>query len=153
MSVSYDLRLERLVDASPDLVFDLFTDGEAQQEWYKDIDGWVCTVTCDARVGGSWDMTYGPTDSEPYWSRNVFTEIDRPSRLVSATTFGEPDGSVTELELSVTFAPRDTKTLVSIVQTGFPMDPGPNQGGWPGFLDRLERVAAERGNDSKTAGS
>lgn len=38
----------------------------------------------DLRVGGNWTIVFGPADgdSEPDRIRSVFTEIDRPHRLV-----------------------------------------------------------------------
>jgi uncharacterized protein YndB with AHSA1/START domain len=34
--VSHELRVERLIDAAPGEVFDVFVDADAQKEWYRD---------------------------------------------------------------------------------------------------------------------
>jgi uncharacterized protein YndB with AHSA1/START domain len=34
--VSHELRVERLIDAAPVEVFDVFVDAGAQKEWYRD---------------------------------------------------------------------------------------------------------------------
>ena len=39
--MSHDLRLERLYDAAPEVVFDAFTDPDAQKELYADAPDWV----------------------------------------------------------------------------------------------------------------
>jgi uncharacterized protein YndB with AHSA1/START domain len=39
--LSYDLRLERLYDAAPEVVFDAFTNPDAQKELYADAPDWV----------------------------------------------------------------------------------------------------------------
>ena len=47
------LRLERIIDASPDRVFAAWTTREAMESWYRDGDGAVARVTeLDVRVGG-----------------------------------------------------------------------------------------------------
>ena len=49
--MTHDLRVERVYDAAPELVFDAFTDPGAQQEMYADepdwsvVRLWVCTTT------------------------------------------------------------------------------------------------------------
>jgi uncharacterized protein YndB with AHSA1/START domain len=57
--VSHDLRLERTYDAAPEVVFDAFTDPQAQQELYADAPDWIVQAECDLRVGGRWTMWLG----------------------------------------------------------------------------------------------
>jgi len=47
---------------------------------------------CDLRLGGEWNIRFGPA-SAPYVERNVFHTVDRPHRLVYASTTEWPDGS------------------------------------------------------------
>jgi uncharacterized protein YndB with AHSA1/START domain len=46
-----DLRVERVLYAAPEAVFDAFTDPDAQQEMYADAPDWVVRSECDLRVG------------------------------------------------------------------------------------------------------
>jgi hypothetical protein len=57
-----------------------------------------------------------------------------------------PDGSYFDTDLVISFESKQGKTLLTIVQSGFERakDRDDHQGGWPGFLDRLERVVAAR---------
>jgi uncharacterized protein YndB with AHSA1/START domain len=145
--MSHDLRIERLIDATPEEVFDAFTDPKAQQEWYLDQPGWKVEARSDLRAGGRWDVAFGPLNEAPYREANVFTEVQRPHRLAYKSTFHMPDGRSFETALVVTFQARDGKTLLTVLQTGFAseQDRDDHQGGWPGFLDRLERwVTAKR---------
>ena len=143
--MSHDLRLERLFDATPEEVFDAFTDPAAQKEWYEDNPGWAVETAVDLRPGGVWDVSFGEPGTV-YRETNTFTEVVRPHRLAYASTFTEPDGSSFETTLVVTFEPQGDKTLMTIVQAGFPnaATRDAHQGGWPGFIDRLERVVVER---------
>jgi uncharacterized protein YndB with AHSA1/START domain len=51
--VSRELRFERLIQALPARVFDLFTSPEGQCEFYgKDAPGWVVDSSCELRIGG-----------------------------------------------------------------------------------------------------
>lgn len=144
--MSYDLKLERLIDATPAEVFDAFIDPEAHKKWYQDRLDDVVTSEVDLRVGGTWHTTFGHAGHEPYAEINVFTEIDRPNRLAYASTFVNADGTTFDTNLVITFEAQGGKTLFTIVQTGFPTEKDRNdhQGGWPGFIDRLERVVAVR---------
>jgi len=144
--MSHDLTVERWFDAAPEDVFDAYTDPAAQREWYEDEPGWVVEAECDLRVGGRWIVAFGPLGSEPYRETNVFEEVDRPRRLVYTSTVTMPDGSSFDTGMEVTFQEQDGRTRMTIVHTGFPSAElrDDHQSGWPGFLDRLERVVDAR---------
>jgi len=145
--MTHDLRIERLLDGSPDEIFDAFTDGDAMKEWYQDNPGWVVEVPAvDVRVGGTTIVTFGPRGEEPYREEMTYSEVDAPSRLAYLEVFRMPDGSRFDTNIVLTFDAQDGKTLMTIVQTGFPNaeQRDAHQGGWPGFIDRLERVVAKR---------
>ena len=144
--MSHDLRVERWFDATPEEVFDAYTDPAAQREWYQDQPGWIVQAECDLRVGGQWTVAFGPPGAEPYRETNVFKQVDRPRRLVYTSRVTMPDGSGFDTGMVVTFQERDGRTQMTIVHTGFPSAElrDDHQGGWPGFLDRLERVVDAR---------
>jgi uncharacterized protein YndB with AHSA1/START domain len=138
--------VERWFDATPDEVFDAYTDPAAQREWYQDQPGWIVQAACDLRVGGRWTVAFGPPGAEPYRETNVFEQVDRPRRLVYTSRVTMPDGSSFDTGMEVTFQERDGRTRMTIVHTGFPSAElrDDHRGGWPGFLDRLERVVDAR---------
>ena len=144
--MSHDLRVERWFDATPEEVFDAYTDPVAQREWYQDQPGWIVQAECDLRVGGQWTVAFGPPGAEPYRETNVFKQVDRPRRLVYTSRVTMPDGSGFDTGMVVTFQERDGRTQMTIVHTGFPSAElrDDHRGGWPGFLDRLERVVDAR---------
>jgi uncharacterized protein YndB with AHSA1/START domain len=141
--VTLDLRFERHIAAGPERVFDAFTGPDGQREFYgTDAPGWIVDSRCDLRVGGVWSVAFGPSPDELYHHRHVFEVIDRPRRILIASTETRPDGSSFETSLEFTFEPRGGRTLMTMVQAGFP-----NEGlrdehtiGLPNAFDRLDRV-------------
>jgi uncharacterized protein YndB with AHSA1/START domain len=147
--MSYELRIERLIDAPPEVVFDAFVDPDAQKQLYEDKTepSWTVESDLDLRVGGTWTIGFRKAGEEPYRETNVFSEVERPRRMVfDSTMFMGHDAGNVETTVTVTFDARDGKTLLTILQTGFEreQDRDDIQGGWPSILDALERVVAAR---------
>jgi uncharacterized protein YndB with AHSA1/START domain len=141
--MSLDLRFERLIAAPPERVFDSFTDPEGQREFYgTDAAGWVVDSRCDLRVGGVWSISFGPAPDRLYHHRHVFEAIERPRRILIASTETRLDGSSFETTLEFTFVPRDGGTLMTMVQAGFPDEElrDEHTRGLPNAFDRLDRA-------------
>lgn len=145
----HDLKLGRLFDAAPEVVFDAFTDPAAQRQLYADAPDWVVEAACDLRVGGRWTIAFGPPGSTPARETNMFEVVDRPRRLVYSSTMTMPDGSSVDTGMEVTFVEEDGRTRLTIVQSGFPTAEVRDEfaGGWPSILDGLGRVVAARVTD------
>jgi uncharacterized protein YndB with AHSA1/START domain len=147
--VSHEVRVERLIDASPGEVFDAFVDPEAQREWYQHPDdppGWIVRTECDARVGGLWTSAWGPREEELYRETCVFRVVERPRCLVMTSTATAPDGTTLDTRIEVTFEEEGGRTRMTVVQKGFPTDELRDLvgGGWPSTLERLERAVRAR---------
>jgi uncharacterized protein YndB with AHSA1/START domain len=138
-----ELRLEHVIDAPPDVVFGAFTTHEGQVAFYgTDDPGWIVESHCDLRVGGLWKVTFGPSPHHLYQHRSVFEVIDRPRRIVLATTELRPDRPSFDFSVEFTFEDQDGRTLMSVVQSGFPTRELRDEHGRgvPGAFDRLERA-------------
>ena len=141
--MTLQLRYERLIAASPDRVFDAFTSPTGQREFYgTDEPGWVVDSRCELRVGGVLSVSFGPSPGELYRHRHVFEAIERPRRILLATTETRLDGSSFDTSMEFTFQPRDGGTLVSVVHAGFPTEElrDEHTRGLPNAFDRFERV-------------
>ena len=141
--MSLDLRFERLIAAPPERVFDAFTDPEGQREFYgKDDAGWVVDSRCDLRVGGVWSVSFGPAPDRLYHHHHVFEAIERPRRILIASTETRLDGSSFETTIEFTFEPRDGGTLMTMIHGGFPSEElrDEHTRGVPNAFDRLERM-------------
>jgi uncharacterized protein YndB with AHSA1/START domain len=149
--MTYELKIERLFDAPPELVFDTLVDPNAQEELFNDqVPGWsLLKSEMDLRVGGSWTIVFGPADGKGEADRlvSVFTEVERPRRLAyDLSMFVGEWGRTVDSTVTYTFEGRDGKTLLTIVQSGFETeaDRDAYMEGTPGFIDSLQRVVEAR---------
>jgi uncharacterized protein YndB with AHSA1/START domain len=145
--VTHDLQVERVYDAAAEVVFDAFTDPEAQQEMYADEPDWIVRSECDLRVGGRWTIEFGPPAGLPSRETCVFEIIERPWLLVFRSTMSMPDGSSLATRTRVTFTPTASgQTRLTVLQTGFPAVGLRDEltEGWGGILAGLSRVVAVR---------
>jgi uncharacterized protein YndB with AHSA1/START domain len=145
--MTYDLRLDRVLGAPPEAVFDAFTDPDAQHEMYADAPDWVVRSECDLRVGGRWMIEFGPAGGTPAREECVFEAVERPGRLVYRSTMTMPDGSSIDTRTQVTFEETAAgQTRVTVVQTGFPAVGLRDEftDGWGGILAGLARVVVAR---------
>ena len=144
--MSHDLRLERVFDAAPEVVFDVFTDPDAQKELYAEAPDWIVRSECDLRVGGRWTIEFGPPGGTPAREICVFEVVERPRRLVYTSTMTMPSGSSLDTRTQVSFDEDGGQTRVTIVQSGFPTAELRDEflDGWGGILGALRRVVATR---------
>ena len=145
--MSHELRFERAFDASVEEVFDAFVDPEGLEEMYgADEPGWIVESQGEVRVGGAWSVAFGPSRDELYRFTHVFWVVDRPQRVAFATTETAPDGTILDLDVELTFEERDGKTLMTVVQRGFPSAEVRDLHGvgQPNAFDRLARFVRSR---------
>jgi Activator of Hsp90 ATPase homolog 1-like protein len=76
----------------------------------------------------------------------VFQVVDRPWRLVFASTMTMPDGASIDTHMEVTFQQEHGRTRMTILQRGFPTAEHRDEfaRGWPSILDGLGRVVSTR---------
>jgi uncharacterized protein YndB with AHSA1/START domain len=141
--VTDELRIERVIGAPPGVVFDAFTTRGGQEAFYgTDDPGWIVESRCDLREGGLWTVSFGPSQDQLYEHRSVFEVVDRPRRILLATTERRPDGSGFDFSVEFTFEEQDGQTRMTIIQSGFPTEALREEHGRgvPHAFDRLERA-------------
>ncbi|MCP2031198.1 uncharacterized protein YndB with AHSA1/START domain [Okibacterium sp. HSC-33S16] len=116
------LRITRLLPATPDEVFDAYTDAEKQKTWFSILEEspGIVEITVDLRVGGTQTATWGPDADTLFRETQTFLEIDRPHRLVTESTGSSPDGQSMTTRIELTFEAQGDNCLVTVVQSGFP---------------------------------
>jgi len=147
MTEGTTLQIERLIDASREVVFAVWTTRAAMESWYQDGDGWVARVTeLDVRPGGRYRVEFGPPGEKPFVESGVYLEIDPPSRLVMTETIEGVDSPWADTRVTVELRDEGGKTRLVLVHEGFPSahERDLAAGGWPGFLDRIESIVRSR---------
>ena len=142
--MSDELRYERVIEAPLAVVFDAFTTAGGQEAFYgQDDPGWIVESVCDLRVGGVWEVAFGPSRTHLYRHRHVFVVIDPPQRLVLITTEFRIGGTRLDFTTEFTFAGRGGHTLMTMVQSGLPADElrEEHARGLPVAFDRFRQFA------------
>ncbi|SDK67844.1 Uncharacterized conserved protein YndB, AHSA1/START domain [Nonomuraea maritima] len=138
-----ELRMTRVLPASPEEVFDAYTDAEKQKIWFSILDEQpgVVEIEVDLRVGGRQTAVWGPDRDTLFRETQTFLVIERPHRLVTESVGSSPDGMTMTTTVEVTFDKHEDGTLVTVVQSGFPaveMRDFFAQEVWVGAFDRIE---------------
>jgi len=108
-------------------------------------DAVVRVAELDLRVGGRYRVERGPAGAKPYIESGVYLEIDPPRCLKMSETLDAPESTPwADTTVSVVFEEEDGKTRLVLVHESFPSREERDNaaGGWPGFIDRIERLVA-----------
>lgn len=139
MTDDLTLRLTQHVRAAPETVFDAWLDPALLARFMvTGPQAGVEKVETDARVGGRYDIVMtNEMGSVPHWGE--YRTIERPNRL--SFTWNSPHASTDSL-VTLTFAPADGGTLVTLVHDRFPSE-GSRDGhakGWGAILAMLAKA-------------
>jgi uncharacterized protein YndB with AHSA1/START domain len=146
------LVLERIFDAPPETVFELWTDPEHVKEWWHPDDYTTPAFEMDFRVGGAYRFCIRK-DGKDQWAHGTYREIDAPRRLVFSFQWGESDAAAAAAKntltlITLTFAPAgDDTTRMTFRQEDFASteDRHSHGKGWTQFLESFARFLAAQG--------
>jgi len=145
MSDDRILRLERLIPAAPEAVFDAWVESEILVNWWGPEGFDVPAHDLDVRPGGQWHTTMRSSDGTLHTASGIYRVIERPRRLVLTWGWDDEDGMRgDETEVTVTFelAPGGTR-LVLVHKTFETIESRDNhRDGWSSSLERLTRLFA-----------
>jgi uncharacterized protein YndB with AHSA1/START domain len=143
------LVIERNLSASPEKVFDAFTDPDQLTKWW-----WPHGFTClaadvDLCVGGRYRLAMEWPDFIPVEARfshylaGEYYEIDRPHRLVmSGRAIDDAQGELFATLIEITLVADDDATVLTIRQSYFdPLPPADAmRGAEQGWSEQLEKL-------------
>ena len=103
--MSFDIRLERLLDTTPDVAFHHWIDADARRRWYQgDEHDWVVDAHTDLRVGGGFWGDMGAHTGTRLPRKGVFLVVEPRHRLVYSsrfTTMTRAEGEAFEVQVTV----------------------------------------------------
>jgi len=138
------LRMERLIAAPPERVFDLWTEPELLTRWWGPDGFDVPASAMDVKPGGRWKTTMRSPAGTLHTVSGVYRVIDPPRRLVFTWGWDDEAGARGhETEVTVTFEAAPGGTRLVLQQQAFvTADQRDKHGhGWSSSFDCLERVA------------
>jgi uncharacterized protein YndB with AHSA1/START domain len=139
-----ELRLERLIAAPPERVFELWSEPELLVRWWGPEGFDVPAHAIDVRPGGHWRTTLRSPDGSRLNVSGVYRAIVPPRRLVF--TWGWEDDKGTrghETEVTVTFEPAPGGTRLVLLQQIFEDKATRDRHGtgWSSSFDCLAKLA------------
>jgi uncharacterized protein YndB with AHSA1/START domain len=141
-SPATSLHLERTFDATPEEVFDAWTNPEVLRRWWAAAPTWRTPVAeVDLRVGGSYRLSMeDPETGAVHTVGGEYREVRRPERLAYSWRWEQADGGTGhESTVTVDFLAEGTGTTVVIEHLGLttPESAAQHRHGWTGCLENL----------------
>ncbi len=137
------LRVERLIAATPDKVFDAWALPELLVKWWGPDGFDIPKCAMDVRPGGNWRTTMRSPTGSLHTVSGVYRTIERPRRLVFTWGWDQDDGSRgLETEVTVTFEPAPGGTRLKLLQQTFQEKEQRDKHGqgWTSSFDCLARL-------------
>ena len=129
------VRLTRRLDASPELVFDAWTDPQMVRQWLVPGEMVMAALELDLRVGGRFDFVM--QGEETYTHRCVYREIERPRRLVFTWSSSATEGKDTLVTVEI--EPLGEGSELTLTHEGFADQAMAelHNGGWTACFEKL----------------
>ena len=136
------LQLERRFEASPERLFDAWTDPSVTAQWlFTTAASEVHRAHLDVRVGGQWEIV-DRREGTDYRAIGEYLEIDRPRRLVF--TFGMPQFSDAFTTVTIEIRPDGDGAAMTLIQDNLPPEHTPaTEDGWRAMFDELANALGE----------
>jgi len=134
------VRVERDIDAPPQLVYEAWTDPDSLRIWMAPDPMSVGAAACDVRVGGEYKIVM-VDDSGAIEHRGVYERLEPPHRLVF--TWNADHLAGTETRVCVTLTPIGAGTRMLIEHELLPAEHrDSHQSGWTSIAAKLETTLA-----------
>lgn len=135
------VRVRRVLPATPEEVFDAWTDVESLKRWLCPGDTRVTDAEIDLRVGGRFRVVMSD-ERDDYENLGQYIEVERPSRLVFS--WRSPGTENLTTRVTVTFRPVGEGTEMVIVHERLPGEDSAarHRKGWASIGEKLEAALA-----------
>lgn len=89
------LIIERIFEAPPSLMFDIWTDCKHLKHWWGPKEWPMHECEMDFREGGSWLYCMrGPNEGDEAWGKFIYDEIRKPHKIVYRDYFTDSTGAI-----------------------------------------------------------
>ncbi|MCH8495579.1 MAG: SRPBCC domain-containing protein [Balneolales bacterium] len=110
-----ELIMERIFDASPELMFDIWSNCNHLKNWWGPKQWPMHECDLNFQVGGNWHFCLrGPNEGDESWGLATYTNIDKPRKIVYQDNFSDKDGNVNKempgMLITVEFFEHEGKT-------------------------------------------
>lgn len=129
--------LKRTFPAAPQAIYDAWTQGDLLAQWFGLPDAQV-TATCDARVGGAWQLTMHTPMGQMELS-GAYTALEAPSHIAYTLQAGGQPGIE---QCTVDVAPHGEGSEVRFTQGGDNLTIEQYEQATAGYAVFLERLDA-----------
>ena len=131
------LLVRRLIRASAERIFDVWTQPEHLKLWWGPNSVECVDAEVDLRVGGRYRIANQFPDGKILWISGEFEAIERPHRLVYTWRVGDEEAAAERV--TVTFEARGEDTEVIVAHERIPTEAmrDMHEQGWVGCLDGL----------------
>jgi uncharacterized protein YndB with AHSA1/START domain len=145
MTAPASLVFKRVIAASPDEVFEAWTQPELMRQWLAPGENKVIDARTDVRVGGAFLIRSTAPDGALHIIDGTYRELSNGQRVVMTWSYSGPVELLCEMEtlIEIDLAPAsDGGTAMTVTQTRI-ATPEAAEGygeGWPTCFDKLERA-------------
>lgn len=141
--------IERIFEASVDLIWQMWTQAEHFQQWYGPQGFNIPVATMDVRVGGKRLICMEmPNQEMKMWFTGEYREVVPNSRLVYTDSMSDENGNIISpaamgmpghpevTEVIIELEAVGNRTKMKMTHAGVPADSG-GAGGWAQAFDKL----------------
>jgi uncharacterized protein YndB with AHSA1/START domain len=134
------LELERVLPASPPVVFAAFTEADELAKWFGPEGFTIPSLDFDARVGENYRIEMQPPQGDRFYLTGEFREVEPPVRLAYTFEWEDPDPDDVETLVVLSFADLGGSTKVGFTQGPFRTEArrALHRDGWTDSFDKLE---------------
>lgn len=136
------LKVERIVPASPDHVFQAWTDAEILKKWWGPKDVKCLSARIDLRVGGQYRIANELPDRTVLWISGEFEVIDRPHLLVYTWIVENTSPNIERVRIRFEPIALGTKVVLTHELIATKAISEQHRHGWIGCLDGLVKYLA-----------
>jgi uncharacterized protein YndB with AHSA1/START domain len=136
------LTLKRRLEASPQAVYDAWTDPKKIVKWFGPDNGPVEHAAVDVRVGGKYTVMFRTEDGEQHQVSGIYREVVPNEKLVF--TWAWRSTPERESLVTILIKPDGAGSLLTLQHERFFDEKArdDHRRGWSGCLDKLERYFA-----------